>query len=160
MGRKDFQGKMQSHAETVVRRMLEAQCHGAVGTPQDRAKEGCLKTEWNPERYVTNQNRIKGSHSDEDARARVKQWVAFYWWQPGGLAVMDAFVAALVNVNKNLHPHFKLMWPLEDSAKYARFVEIRTAFHNKNWPLLAPALKVYVGKCKVPTALQRAGPAG
>ena len=149
MDREKFKVTMQTQAEKVVRRMLEAQCQGAVGTPQDRATDGCLKTEWNNERYVTHQQNIQKTAADEeDGRARVKKWVAVYWWQPGGLAVLDAFVAALVNVNKNKleSPHFKLMWPLEDSAKYARFVEIRTAFHKDHWSLLAPALTEYVRK--------------
>ena len=82
--------------------------------------------------------------NETNAREKVQQWSAFSWRQPEGLAVLDAFVAALVNVKKNHQPHFKLLLPHEDSGKFARFVEIRSAVHRDNQKLLAPALKVNV----------------
>ena len=146
MDKDQFDNKMQAIADTVVGRMLEAQAHGAVGSSQDREEEGILKTEWKAKRYKKHSERLTSKcNTQAEAQQRVRKWSAFYWWQPGGLALLDAFVAAIINTNQHSNPHFKHLFP-QKSFKLARFVEVRTRFHRDNWRLLAPALKKYVRK--------------
>ena len=146
MRKDEFDKKLQDIADDVVRSMLEAQVRGAVGaskdTKEDRMAEGILKTEWNPERYGKQYEKlVKKPHGQQ----RLKQWSAFYWWQPGGLALLDAIVATIINTNAHAQPHIRQLFPV-DSFKLARFVEVRTRFHKENWNLLAPALNKYVRK--------------
>ena len=104
MGKDEFDNKMQAIADTVVGRMLAAQARGGVGSSQDRKVEGILKTEWKAKRYKKYSERLTSkSNTQAEAQQLVRQWSAFFWWQPGSLALLDAFVAAIII--------FKQRWP-------------------------------------------------
>ena len=147
MHKDEFDKKLQEIADDVVTSMLEAQVRGAVGAStdkkEDRMEQGILATEWNPRRYKQQYEKLVAK---PDGQQRLKQWMTFRWWQPGGLALLDAIVATIIHTNPHGQPHIRQLFPV-DSFKLARFVEVRTRFHKHNWTLLAPALKKYV--CKV-----------